>query len=86
MFSDGHLQLLRLLSTGVCCTYFNAIEQFRNRLSWIYKTYFSAEERARLDLELEPRLYWYQPEGYIGLLAVSLVGAILTAVYLWSVR
>jgi hypothetical protein len=63
-----------------------AIEQFRNRVSWIYKTYFSAEERAGLDLELEPRSYWYQPDGYIGLLVVSLVGAILTAVYLWSVR
>jgi hypothetical protein len=63
-----------------------AIEKFRNRVSWIYKTYFSAEERAGLDVQLEPRSYWYQPELYIGLLAVSLVGAVLTAVYLWSVR
>jgi len=39
-----------------------------------------------LDLRLEPRSYWYQPEAYIGLIAVSLVGAVLTAVYLWSVR
>ena len=62
------------------------IERFRNRLSWIYRTYFSAEERAGLDVQLEPRSYWYQPELYIGLIAVSFVGAVLTAVYLWSVR
>jgi hypothetical protein len=63
-----------------------AIEKFRNRLGWIYRTYFSAEERAGLDVQLEPRSYWYQPEVYVGLIAVSFVGAVLTAVYLWSVR
>jgi hypothetical protein len=63
-----------------------AIEKFRNRLGWIYRTYFSAEECAGLDLQLEPRSYWYQPEAYIGLIAVSFVGAVLTALYLWSVR
>jgi hypothetical protein len=62
------------------------IEKFRNRLSWIYRTYFTAEERVGLGLQLEPRSYWYQPELYIGLMAVSLVGAVLTAVDLWSVR
>ena len=62
-----------------------AIEKFRNRLGWMYRTYFSAEERAGLDLQLEPP-YWYQPEVYIGLIAVSFVGAVLTAIYLWSVR
>ena len=63
-----------------------AIEKFRNRLGWIYRTYFSAEERAGLDVQLEPRSYWYQPEAYIGLITVSFVGAVLTALYLWSVR
>ena len=63
-----------------------SIENFRNRLVWIYRGYFSEEERAGLDLRLEPRSYWYEPEVYIGLLAVSLVGAVLTAIYLWSVR
>ena len=61
------------------------IEKFRNRLGWIYRTYFSAEERAGLDVKLEPP-NWYQPEVYIGLIAVSFVGAVLTAVFLWSVR
>jgi len=61
------------------------IEKFRNRLGWIYRTYFSAEERAGLDVKLEPP-NWYQPEVYIGLIAVSFVGAVLTALYLWSVR
>ena len=63
-----------------------SIEKFRNRLAWIYRSYFSEEERAGLDVRLEPGSYWYQPEAYIGLIAVSLVGAVLTAVYLWSVR
>ena len=63
-----------------------SIEKFRTRLLWLYTTYFSEEERAGLDLRLEPRSYWYEPEVYICLMAVSLVGAILTAIYLWSVR
>ena len=63
-----------------------SIEKFRNRLAWIYRSYFSEEERAGLDVRLEPRSYWYEPEVYIGLLAVSFVGAVLTAIYLWSVR
>jgi hypothetical protein len=63
-----------------------SIETFRNRLIWVYTTYFSEDERAGLDLRLEPRSYWYEPEVYIGLIAISFVGAVLTAVYLWSVR
>ena len=62
------------------------IKLLRDRLVWVYRTYFSEDERAGLDLRLEPRSYWYQPEAYLGLIAVSLVGAVLTAVYLWSVR
>src|SRR5438132_7790447 len=31
-----------------------AIEKFRNRLGWIYRTYFSAEESAGLDVQPEP--------------------------------
>jgi hypothetical protein len=27
---------------------------------------------------------WYEPEAYICLMAASLVGAVLTAIYLWS--
>src|SRR5262245_49183176 len=63
-----------------------SIETFRNRLAWVYRSYFSEDERAGLDLRLEPRAYWYEPEVYIGLIAISFVGAVLTAVYLWSVR
>ena len=63
-----------------------AIATFRIRLSWIYNTYFSAEERVGLDVQPEPKTYWYQPEVYISLMAVSFVGAVLTAVYLWAVR
>src|SRR5215472_5345949 len=67
-------------------TFQRSIERFRNRLVWLYTTYFSEEERAGLDLRLGSRSYWYEPEVYICLIAVSLVGAVLTAVYLWSVR
>src|SRR5262249_7667633 len=63
-----------------------SIEKFRSRLGWIYRTYFSEDERVGLDLQLEPRSYWYQPELYIGLIAVSFVGTVLTAIYLWLVR
>jgi len=62
-----------------------SIAKFRNRLDWIYTTYFSEQERAGLDLR-EPRSYWYQPEVYIVLLVISFIGALLTAIYLWSVR
>jgi hypothetical protein len=63
-----------------------AIATFRNRLDWIYSTYFTGEECAGLHVQPEPKTYWYQAEIYIGLMAVSFVGAVLTAVYLWSVR
>jgi len=62
------------------------IATLRNRLDWIYSTYFTGEECAGLHVQPEPRTYWYQPEVYIGLMAVSFVGAVLTAVYLWAVR
>jgi hypothetical protein len=64
----------------------SAIATFRSRLDWIYSTYFTREECAGLDVQPEPKTYWYQPEIYIGLMAVSFVGALLTAIYLWSVR
>ena len=63
------------------------IDKFRNRLAWIYRTYFTGDERVGLDVQVEePRSYWHRPEVYIGLMAVSFVGAVLTAIYLWSVR
>jgi hypothetical protein len=62
------------------------VVRFRDRLSWIYSTYFNEEERAGLGAPLELRPAWYQPEVYIGLMALSFVGALLTAIYLWSVR
>jgi hypothetical protein len=67
-------------------TFQRTIVRFRDRLRWIYNTYFSEEERAGLDVQIPPRSHWYQPEVYIGLLALSFIGAFLTAIYLWSVR
>jgi hypothetical protein len=62
------------------------IDRFRNRVAWVYRTYFTSDERAGLDVPVEPRSYWHQPEVYVGLMAVSFVGAVLTAIFLWSVR
>ena len=64
----------------------STINKFRDRIVWIYRTYFTAQERAGLDLRLEPRTYWHEPDTYIALLAVSFVGALLTWIFLWSVR
>jgi hypothetical protein len=67
-------------------TFQRAITRFRDRLLWIYSTYFSVEERGGLDVQLPRNSVWYQPEAYIGLLALSFIGALLTSIYLWSVR
>jgi hypothetical protein len=63
-----------------------AIDKFRARLYWIYRTYFSGDEQAGLDLPLGPQSSWAQLEVAVGLVLVSLIGFVLTAIYLWSVR
>ena len=63
-----------------------AIDKFRSRLYWIYRTYFSGEEQAGLELPLGPPPSWGQLEVAAGLVLVSFVGFVLTAIYLWSVR
>jgi hypothetical protein len=63
-----------------------AIDKFRSRLYWIYRTYFNVEEQTALDLPLGPRSSWAQLEVAAGLVLVSFVGFVLTAIYLWSVR
>ena len=69
-----------------------AIQKYRRRLDWAYQTYFSQEERVGLDLslgptvELGPTVDREQWEVATGLVLVSLVGAVFTAIYLWSVR
>jgi hypothetical protein len=73
-----HLYMLRLFQ--------DAITSSRSRLAWIYKTYFTREEQAGLDLSLEPKPYLYQAFVWLGLVAVSIVGAGLTEIYLFSVR
>lgn len=63
-----------------------AIDRFTARLYWIYRTYFTGDERAGLDLPLEIQSAWARSEVAVGLILVSFVGFVLTAVYLWSVR
>jgi hypothetical protein len=63
-----------------------AIDKFRVRLYWIYRTYFNGEEQAGLDLPLGSQSSWVQLEVTVGLVLVPFVGLVLTAIYLWSVR
>ena len=63
-----------------------AIDVFRARLYWIYNTYFSREEQAGLGLPLGPESPRHRLDVAAALVLVSLVGAVLTCVYLWSVR
>jgi hypothetical protein len=60
-----------------------AISKFRERLDWIYRTYFSGEERNNLKLfELRSPV-----DGVtLALILVSFLGLLLTAIFLWSVR
>ena len=60
-----------------------AISKFRERLDWIYRTYFSGEERNNLKLfELRSPV-----DGVtLGLILVSFLGLLLTAIFIWSVR
>jgi hypothetical protein len=64
----------------------SAIEKFRARLYWIYRTYFNGEEQNRLDLPVGPEPFWVQWQVAGGLVLVSFVGLVLTLIYLWSVR
>jgi hypothetical protein len=86
-FARNLLGLLTIVTFGVHWYMMNVLERaitkFRDRLRWIYRTYFSDDERVGLALDLGQRP---QPEVFISLLAVSLIGAVLTAIYLWSVR
>jgi hypothetical protein len=62
----------------------DTLTRFRDRLAWIYTTYFSIEEQAGLNLWPVRRFYeWIIP---FGLIAVSLIAATLTMIYLFSVR
>jgi hypothetical protein len=64
----------------------SAIEKFMARLYWIYRTYFNGEEQAGLDLPVVPDSFWVQWQVAGGLVLVSFVGLVFTAIYLWSVR
>jgi hypothetical protein len=73
-----HLYMIKLFQ--------DAITSFRDRLAWIYRTYFSADEQVGLNLTLRPDPYWHQAAVPLGLMSVSMVGAALTLIYLFSVR
>jgi hypothetical protein len=62
-----------------------AMDKSRDRLDWIYRTYFNRNEQTGLDL-VKSRSSWDEWKVPIGLILVSFTGFILTAIYLWSVR
>ena len=58
-----HLYMIKLFQ--------DAITSFRDRLAWIYRSYFSADEQVGLNLSLRPDPYWHQAAVPLGLIAVS---------------
>src|SRR5215475_14198583 len=74
-----------LIHSYMMCLFQGAMTKFRDRIGWIYRTYFNREEQTGLDL-LRSRSSWDEWKVPIGLILVSLIGFILTASYLWSVR
>ena len=72
-----HLYMVSLFQGGM--------GKFRDRLDWIYRTYFNREEQTGLGL-LWSRSPWDEWKVAVGLILVSFIGFILTATYLWSVR
>ena len=77
---------VRILQAYMIKLFQDAITSFRDRLAWIYRTYFSADEQVGLNLSLRPDPYWHQSAVPLGLISVSMVGAALTLIYLFSVR
>ena len=88
-FARNTLGIVALVTLGIhwymIYLFQREINRFRRRLHWIYQTYFSREERVGMDLPLEPqdREQWQVASA---LILVSLVGAVFTAIFLWSVR
>jgi len=59
----------------------SSIANFRSRVGWVYQRCFTAGKRR--DLVMDPKPFWYDPGIFVGLIAVSLVGAILIGVVVW---
>ena len=79
----AQLQLVRSLSTGGCCTYFKPRSRSLE-IAWLDLQYLFHDEERGIDVLVEPKLR--VELRFIWFLAVSFVGAVLTAIYLWSVR
>jgi hypothetical protein len=73
-----HMIMLRLLQ--------DMLTKCTDRLAWIYTNYFTEEERVGLNLWPEPKPFQSQWIITAGLVAVSVIGAALTLIYLFSVR
>jgi L-serine deaminase len=66
--------------------YQDAINSVRIQLAWLYRTYFTPEERMGLNVPREAKPYLHETVGLLGLVAVSTAVAAITLIYLFSVR
>ena len=58
------------------------MSKFRDRIDWVYRSdYFTPEEQ--IDLVLVPKSYPLDRGIFVGLLAVSFVGAALVGTVVW---
>jgi hypothetical protein len=64
----------------------SAIEKFRARLFWIYRSYFNGEEQAGLDLPPRARTILGPMASCRWTCPRLIRRSCLTAIYLWSVR
>ena len=81
------------LRIGIICAYHiyalcniqGLMTRLRLRLAYIYADYFSAERRERLQITAKPKMaFWHQSGILIGLLSVSIIGALIVLLSTWS--
>jgi hypothetical protein len=89
-FARGWLGVLTLLTffynLYALKLYQDAINSIRIQLAWLYRTYFTPEERMGLNVPRETKPYLHETVGLLGLVAVSTAVAAITLIYLFSVR
>lgn len=65
------------------CNIQGLMTRLRLRLAYIYADYFSAERRERLQITAKPKSFWHQSGILIGLLSVSIIGALIVLLSIW---
>jgi hypothetical protein len=76
--------LVALFSLMILCSLLDSLEKFRSRIGWVYKNYFSCDEREGLRLS-EPKGIFNTYGFIVGLMIVSLLGAAITSLAIWKI-